>query len=103
WEKRLFPGVVALAIAGVALWRLWRGCLDDFPRARVLAALGILVAGAVLALGPYPVMNGRVLPVPLPYLALYQLAPGFQSVRTPARFALMGLIGLALLVAVGVT
>lgn len=102
WEKRLFAGVLPIGLALFAAWTLARGRLAQASAVRALTAVVLVVVGAVLALGPYPVMNGRVLPVPLPYLLLYHLAPGFQSMRSPARFALMSLIGLALLAALAI-
>ncbi|HZR00390.1 MAG TPA: hypothetical protein VFC93_16430 [Chloroflexota bacterium] len=101
-EKRLFPGAVTLALAGVGLWQLRSNRLAGRCRARTVAALGIAAVGAVLALGPLPVVNGHVASLPLPYLALYRLLPGFQAMRSPSRFGLMMVLGLALLAGLGV-
>src|SRR5690606_13715091 len=42
---------------------------------------------AVLATGPVLEIGG--LSIPMPYLALYELVPGFSSVRVPLRFVIL--------------
>jgi hypothetical protein len=66
-EKRLFPGLVAIALAGIALWR-------PVPRTRLAYLVGLLVA-ADLSAGHagllFPVLRDHVLP--------------FRGLRVPAR------------------
>ncbi|MBI3977104.1 MAG: hypothetical protein HY331_02855 [Chloroflexi bacterium] len=102
YEKHLFPGFVPLGLAAIALLHARSGRLSPQNRRRVLAALVIGVAAAVLALGPFLVLSGQNTGVPLPYLALYQVFPGFQAMRGAARFGLMAVPALSILAAFGV-
>jgi uncharacterized membrane protein YhaH (DUF805 family) len=88
-EHQLFPGVVLLALAGVGVARAWRS--DARPLAAASAAL--VVAGLVLSFGPDGIR-------PL-YAALHDNVFGFQAIRAPARFAVVAMLGLALLAAIG--
>jgi hypothetical protein len=91
-EQTLFPGVLVLLLAGVGL--SGRSVLS--PRLRI--GLGAGVAGlAVLSLG-FQIPSGGV---PYPYRALYELAPGWDAVRTPGRLNTLTSLGLALLAAAG--
>lgn len=63
------------------------------------AVWAVLVAGVgsfLLALGP------EISGVPGPYRLVYKLVPGFDGVRVTSRFAVVGLLAIALLAAVGV-
>jgi hypothetical protein len=61
----------------------------------------LLIAGFILSLGPSLIMLDRNLHIPLPYLWLYYLAPGFQAMRVPARFGLMVMLAASVLAAFG--
>ena len=82
----LFPGVVALTLAGVAL--VARPGLRD-ARIRMAAAIG--VAGVALSFGP-------ALPG---YAALYRWLPILQGVRGAARFGFLALVAVAVLAGFG--
>ena len=82
-EKRLFPGALALLLAGVGVF--WRRS----PRA-VIYVVGV-IAAFELSLGA----NGLIYPL------LYDHAPAFSSLRAPARFAIFVLFFLAALAAFG--
>ena len=90
-EKMVFPGwsVWVLGLLGLA----W-----GWPRTRLW--LNLLLISFVLSLGPVLHLAGQGLPVPLPYLLLYQL-PGVEVSRTPVRFALLVQIALAVGLAYG--
>ena len=106
-EKALFLGFtpIALALAG---WLLRRRDGDRSPAAavaaparrlstrEVLIVYGTLtVLGYLLTLGPrIAFMEGTE--VPSPYMLLLQI-PGFSSLRVPARFILMAIVGVAVL------
>src|SRR5687767_6719707 len=73
-EQTLFPGLLVLVLAGLGL-----SSASPFPkRLRIGLGAGVAVL-AVLSLGFQT--NG----FPYPYRALYELAPGWDAVRTPGR------------------
>ena len=89
-EHQMFPGVVLLVFA---LWGAWSGWRSD-QRALVVTAAALAVSGLWLSFGPDgPFGMYR-------YLATH--AFGFEAIRAPARFAVVAMLGLALLGAVGV-
>lgn len=88
-EHRLFPGLTVLVLAAVGLGAAWRR--DRWPVAAAGATL--VLAGGVLSLGPEGVR-----PV---YAALHEWLFGFQAIRAPARFAVIAMLGLASLAALG--
>ena len=100
-EKWLFPGLVlpclvVLGSAGTIATFAWAGG----RRLRNVLWL-ILTAAFLLSLGPYLVLFGVQTRVPLPYLALHHLVPGFDSMRVPGRFVLLGLLAASRLAALG--
>jgi hypothetical protein len=94
-ERQLFPGLVTLICAAAALWpgRARRGI------AILYAALG--ATAFVLSLGPEPAAwSHRLLPSG-PYLWLARIVPGMDGLRVPARLAVLVLMSLSVLAAVG--
>jgi hypothetical protein len=82
----LFPGLLATALAGVAIARriAWRD-----PRARMCLAVG--VCGVLLSFG-----------VKLPgYETMYHLLPPLQAVRAVSRFGYLGTMAVGFLAAFG--
>lgn len=73
--ERLFPGLLTLALAGVALWR---------RRPETAFYAGAALVLLILSLGPYLELPGWKLP--LPYLWLLKVPP-FDSMRHPYTFA----------------
>ena len=51
--------------------------------------LGMLISFYILSLGPVLVIGGHLTYIPLPFLPLYYIIPGFQSMRVTARFGYM--------------
>src|SRR5262249_5122631 len=86
-EQALFPGAAALllAIAGLAA--------PTYPRGLRLGLLLAVLGTAVLALGFSLAGEWS------PYRLLYELAPGWQGIRTPDRLVTLTQLGLALLAA----
>jgi len=83
-ERRLFPGIVAVLLAVVAV----------FPRPRTRAAVVYLIASAAafeLSLG----FNGYL------YRFLHEHVPVFGGLRVPARFGIFVVVFLAILAAYG--
>ena len=91
-EQTLFPGLLVVLLAAVGLSRA-----SPFPkRLRIGLGTGVLVLAA-LSLGFQTPAHG----VPYPYRLLYELAPGWDAVRTPGRLNTLTSLGLALLAAAG--
>jgi hypothetical protein len=91
-EQTLFPGLLVVLLAGFGLSRM-----SPFPK-RVRLGLGLgVIALAVLSLGFQIPSHG----VPYPYRVLYELAPGWDAVRTPGRLNTLTSLGLAVLAAAG--
>ena len=91
-EQTMFPGLLVVLLAAFGLSRA-----SPFPkRLRIGLGAGVL-ALAVLSLGFQTPAHG----VPYPYRLLYELAPGWDAVRTPGRLNTLTSLGLALLAAAG--
>lgn len=88
-----FPGGLALSVV-IAVAVLWRHPGVDV-RARS-AGIMIVLCGAALALGPG---TGR-LQGWLPFGLAFRFVPGFAAIRASGRFALLALLGVAILAAV---
>jgi hypothetical protein len=88
-EHQLFPGVVLI---GLALFGWWRHARSD-ARPLALSALALVTVGLVLSLGPE---GWRWF-----YAMLHDNVFGFQAIRSPARFAVIAVLGLSLLAALG--
>jgi len=89
FEKMLFPGltILVLAVAGIRSPSLARPV-------RVGIALGVLVS-VVFAMGL--TLGGDW----SPYRLLWEIAPGWKGIRTPARIFALTTLGLAVLAAAG--
>jgi hypothetical protein len=88
-EHQMFPGVVLIALAVLGFVRHAR----SDARALTLTAATLVAAGGVLSFGPE---GWRWL-----YASLHDNVFGFQAIRAPARFAVVVMIGLAPLAALG--
>jgi hypothetical protein len=111
--QAFWPGVVTVALAAAGAWALWgawrRG--PAAPRSAWRLRLGhagfaglpavVALTGFVLSLGPILHVAGQKIWIPLPYAPLYYLIPGFSSMRAPARFSVLAVLGLAVLAGVG--
>lgn len=91
-EQTLFPGLLVLVLAGFGLSR----ASPFSKRLRIGLGTGVL-ALAVLSLGFQTPSHG----VPYPYRLLYEIAPGWDAIRTPGRLNTLTSLGLALLAAAG--
>ncbi|MCU1426479.1 MAG: hypothetical protein JWL83_479 [Actinomycetia bacterium] len=97
-ENRLFPGVVALALAAIGAAALVRRrqSLRDAP-----AFVGVLVAAVVLlALSVGDTLHVAGLGIPMPF-RLVQHLPGFAGIRATSRLFAMTQLAIALLAAFG--
>jgi len=92
WEKCLFPGVVATLLAALAL------VLE--PRAfGVRYGALLFVLATVLSLGPFVTIAGAKWS--LPYAWSFPWLPPLRALRVPARWALLGSLGLSLAASAG--
>jgi hypothetical protein len=104
------PGLPTIRVYSISWLALWLSAfvgllLAISARARQrFRALGtpegffcLLIVGAWwLSLGPTPRVLGRVLEMPAPYGFLYNVVPGFEGVRVPARYAMVVAFGLSI-------
>jgi hypothetical protein len=117
----LFPGLVATLLAAVAIAAVRRdhakltrseprsGRAPLLERARAAirgwGEMGFLpvlfVCGLVFSLGPFLHVAGHRLPIPLPYALCYYIIPGFSSMRTPFRFAVLVALATTVLAGLG--
>jgi len=93
----LVPVVIVIADVIARLVRRLRGRPGAFAATSSVerALWAVVVTGVVLSAGPSLDVAG--LSIPLPYRALYELVPGFSSIRVPIRFAIVVAAALAAL------
>jgi uncharacterized membrane protein len=128
-ERMLYPGVVAVLLAGTGLlsFKLRRKSAtdkesfelpDNKPEAilyahqkkqpangRKLLFFVIALTGLTLSFGPTLNLEAYGLKstgIPLPYRWLYQWVPGFDALRVAQRFGIMFMLGLAVCAGYGV-
>ena len=89
-EHQMFPGVVLIGLALFGVVKGWR--TDAWPA--LITSLSLVVAGVVLSLGPE---GARAL-----YAWTADVVFGFQAIRSPARFAVVAIMGACLLAAIGI-
>ncbi len=94
-ETTLFAGWIALALGAIGLLVLAGG--KGVPVMAWVCPL-LLVGGFLLSLGPSPPLLGGPPLAPFGWLAKL---PGFSGMRAPARFALLCMMGLSGLAALG--
>jgi hypothetical protein len=82
-ERSLFPGAVALALAAVGIWK--------GPRRQVVVCVAGLIFALVMSVG----VNGWLFPL------LQAWIPPLQDIRAPARYAILVLMSIAVLAALG--
>lgn len=89
-EHQMFPGFVLLGLAIFGAIKSWR--TDAWPA--VMTSITLIIAGVVLSLGP----EGAS--------AIYESAAdlvfGFHAIRSPARFAVMAMMGVCVVAASGI-
>jgi hypothetical protein len=90
--------VLGAAILGLSAGARARAKAFLWPHGAFLVAL---LAAMWLSLGPSPTSMGRPLDLAAPYRVLYDVVPGFDGVRAPARFWMIGLLALSVLGGLG--
>ncbi len=100
-EGEIFPGVAALALAGLALWPR-RSTSHLTRRDLVPLYAGVGLVALVLSLGTRPTAWGWPLPIGAPYRWLFAYLPGFDGLRVPARLSVVVLLAIAVLAGAGV-
>ncbi len=89
-EHQMFPGVVLIGLALFGVVKGWR--TDAWPT--VVTSLSLVVVGVVLSLGPE---GARAF-----YAWTADVVFGFHAIRSPARFAVVAVMGACLLAAIGI-
>ena len=98
-EKELFPGLFAASLAALGFWT----AATDPRRRRWAIVYGtVAMAALVLSLGPHVRIWGTVVTTHGPYAWLLAIVPGMDGMRVPARFAIIVIAALSVLVAFGV-
>ncbi len=93
-EKALFPGFLALALAGLGVYH---GRGGDSARRMMWIFFSVMsVLAVVLSLGP-ETPSGTA----LPYRFFYRHVPGFDGMRVPARISVLALVSGAALAGIG--
>jgi hypothetical protein len=100
-QQMLFPGIVLSSLAVVGSLSVMKSPSVDRPLQLQRLYRIVLIVAVVLSLGPFLVILGRTTSLPLPYLLLYYLVPGFHAMRVPGRFALLVALAASVLAALG--
>lgn len=97
--QHIFIGYSAMILAGVGAWTLLRSRL---PKARSQGWFWLISTGLfwLLTLGPTVRVMGQDTGIPGPF-ALVSLLPFFSGNRYPSRYAIMLMLGVAVLAAAG--
>ena len=98
-EKELFPGGFALCLAALGFWCAVR---DPIRRRWAIVYGGVAVAAVTLSLGPHVRVWGTLVTTYGPYRWLLAVVPGMDGMRVPARFAIIVIAALSVLLAFGV-
>jgi hypothetical protein len=102
-ERALYPGVIPLLLIFVELLSLRRS--RHFVRRHESSVFIVIAAvGLLLSFGPYLKLGDageNDTGIPLPYLVLYRLVPGFDALRVPYRFGTVFMFGVAMTAAFG--
>jgi hypothetical protein len=98
-EKELFPGLFALGLAAIGIYAALR---ERERRRTTVLYLVIAIAAIALSLGPHVRIWGLTVTEHGPYSWLLAFVPGMDGMRVPARFAIVAIAAISVLVAVGV-
>src|SRR5690606_33856458 len=92
-ETHLFPGIMPIALTGLACWLVWRRRREAVePRRSGMAAVHWFCMGAIAisvwwAFGPIVHVGGEATGLPAVYAWVLAVVPGFDALRVPARIA----------------
>jgi hypothetical protein len=92
--RTVYPGVVALVLAVLALVALVRRRPPTGVRRRLWVFPPLMVAGVIVSLGP------RLAALPL-FEVAFRLVPSWNFIRQPAKAQVLAALGLAVLAGVG--
>ncbi|MBI3362854.1 MAG: hypothetical protein HY023_17265, partial [Chloroflexi bacterium] len=105
WEHTLFPGIVALGLAGIGAFR-GNASRADATRGRwwlwYYTLLGLLAV--VLSFGPTLLLTREAPPLVegMPYAWLYRAVPPLAALRVPARMVVLLMLAVAVLAGRGI-
>jgi hypothetical protein len=89
-EHQMFPGLVLLGLAVFGAIKSWR----TDARPAVMTSIALAIVGVVLSLGPE---GARAI-----YAWASDVVFGFHAIRSPARFAVIAMMGLCVVAASGI-
>jgi F5/8 type C domain len=98
-EKELFPGLFALCLAAIGVSAAVR---DRARRRTGFVYLAIAIVAVALSLGPHVRIWGATITEHGPYSWLLAFVPGMDGMRVPARFAIVAIAAISVLLAIGV-
>jgi len=101
-EGTIFLGYTPIIIAIMFLIYRWKKRIT----VKIFPSIGFWITTiaifSLLSLGPYLKIAERIMYIPLPYLWLYNLSSYWGHFRVPARFSLIVMLGLAVLVGIAI-
>jgi len=104
-ERNVAIGIIPLVLSVLA-WRYRHLDIAQehrFTSGQIVALYTlIIVTGYVLTLGPMLSLSKDVT-LPMPYMLLLKVLPGFSSMRVPPRFIVLPILGTAVLLAYTLT
>jgi len=102
-EGTIFAGyTILILIIGFLIYKL-RHKLKILVLPSVWFWVVLVLAFGILSLGPYLKIAEQIIFIPLPYAWIYKLIPLWGNFRVPARFSLMVILGLAVLVGIALS
>jgi hypothetical protein len=104
-ERNVAIGIIPLVLSVLA-WRYRHLDIAQehrFTSGQIVALYTlIIVTGYVLTLGPM-LSRSKDVTLPMPYMLLLKVLPGFSSMRVPPRFIVLAILGTAVLLAYTLT
>jgi hypothetical protein len=114
-ERMLYPGVMAVLLAGIGLFALKKRSKSQLTKRALLTQLpgmrlrwlfaALALTGLVLSFGPnlnLEAYGQAPTGITLPYKWFYDFLPGFDALRVPQRFGQLFMLGLAVCAGYGV-
>lgn len=102
-EGTIYLGAVPLIIVVIFLFYKFKNKVYGAIFPSVWFWISTIIVFGLLSLGPYLKIAERIIHIPLPYLWIYNISEYWANFRVPARFSLMVIFALAILVGVALS